>query len=85
MENDFATTYILAKPLDAIVIKDIMKLFDESSPRVKKHPKLQALVEQLIAAQEQIWSKSNANILREDGVSLKDVSSEPTMNDLHVD
>ncbi|MBO4349352.1 MAG: YihY family inner membrane protein [Proteobacteria bacterium] len=85
MENDFANTYILAKPLDAIAIKEVMKLFDESTPRVQRHPKLQALVEQLIAAQEQIWSDSNANILREDGVSLKDVSSVPTMNDLHMD
>ena len=85
IDNEFASTYILAKPLDTIAIRDVMKLFDESSPRVQKHPKLRALVEQLLAAQAQIWSESNANMLREDGVSLKDVSSDPTIDNLHIE
>lgn len=85
IESEFSSTYILAKPLDSIVICEVMKTFDESSPRVKKHPKLEALVTQLIAAQEQIWTSSNANILREDGVALKDVGSDPTVDNLHLD
>ncbi len=85
IESEFSSTYILARPLDSIVICEVMKLFDESSPRVKNHPKLDALVKQLMAAQEQIWTSSNANILREDGVALKDVGSVPTVTNLHLD
>ena len=85
VEYDFNKTYILAKPLDAITIREVMKQFDESTARAQKYPKLQALVEQLTSAQDQIWADSNANILREDGVSLKDVSAAPTLHDMHVD
>ncbi|MBR4984122.1 MAG: YihY family inner membrane protein [Proteobacteria bacterium] len=83
IDGEFAATYLLAKPLDAILLRDVMAAFDESSPRVKKHPKLEAIITQLQAAQAQIWTDSNANTLREDGVTLKDVSAHPTMN-LHV-
>lgn len=83
IDGEFAATYILARPLDAIQLRDVMNAFDESSPRVKKHAKLEAIITQLQAAQAHIWTDSNANILREDGVTLKDVSTHPTMN-LHV-
>lgn len=83
IDGEFAATYIIARPLDAILLRDVMAAFDESTPRVKKHPKLESIISQLQAAQSQIWTDSNANILREDGVTLKDVSTHPTMN-LHV-
>ena len=85
IDGEFARAYFLARPLDAILIRDIMKAFDESSPRVKKFPKLEGLVNQLLAAQENIWADSNANILREDGVTLKDVASCSTMTNLHLE
>lgn len=84
-EGEFAKTYFIARPLDTISIKSVMEAFDESSPRVIKHPKLDALVCQLMGAQQQIWAESNANILREDGVLLKDVSHEPTVLNLNLD
>ncbi len=85
IEGEFSPVYYLARPLDTIQISEVMKTFDESSPRVKKYPKLEAMVEQLIAAQAKIWSDSNLNVLREDGVALKDVAAHPTMTDLHLD
>lgn len=84
IENEFAKTYILARPLDAIVLHDVMAGFDESSPRAHKFPKVGELVTQLITAQDQILGNSNANVLREDGVVLKDIGNDPTKN-LHVD
>ena len=53
-------------------------------PRAHKFPKVGELVTQLITAQDQILGNSNANVLREDGVVLKDVGNDPTKN-LHVD
>ena len=85
VESEFASTYILARPLDTIAMSDIMKAFDESTPRVKTHPRLEALVTQLMAAQEKIWTNCNANTLREDGVTLQDVGKCPTMTNLHVE
>ncbi|MBQ9816706.1 MAG: YihY/virulence factor BrkB family protein [Proteobacteria bacterium] len=85
LESEFATEYVFARPMDSIALCDVMKAFDESSPRVKKHPRLDALVEQLLAAQDNIWKNCNVNMLREDGVALKDVGELPTVTDLHVD
>lgn len=85
VDSEFASTYILARPLDTIAMNEIMKSFDESSPRVKTHPRLDALISQLLAAQENIWTGCNANMLREDGVTLKDVGKCPTMPNLHVE
>ena len=83
--TDKGLAYILARPLDALHIREIMTHFDESSPRVRKYPKLAAMVEQLVEAQNKIWSGCNGNELREDGVALKDVAAQPTVTSLHVD
>lgn len=85
VEGEQATSYFISKPLDAIKIHEIMNLFDESSPRVQKHQKLEALVSQLIAAQSNIWSDNNANILREDGVVLENVATRPTQMNLNIE
>jgi DNA-binding IscR family transcriptional regulator len=84
VEGEQAAAYFIAKPLDTILIKDIMKTFDESSQRIQEHTKLEALITQLIAAQENIWTNNNVNILREDGVVLKDVSTDMTEMNLNL-
>lgn len=84
IDGEYSKSYILARPLDAILINEVVAKFDESTPRARKHPKLHAFVEQLVAAQKQIWANSNANVLREDGVALQDVSQTPTTT-LHIE
>ena len=84
IDGEYSKSYILARPLDAILINEVVAKFDESTPRARKYPKLHAFVEQLVAAQNQIWANSNANVLREDGVALQDVSHTPTTT-LHIE
>lgn len=83
-EGERSATFYISKPLDKILLKDVMDAFDESKQRTQKHPKLEALVDQLIAAQENIWTDNNANILREDGVVLKDISTDMTAMNLNI-
>ena len=71
VETESAATYILARPLDKILIKDVMAAFDESSPRVMKHPKLSKLVDELLNVQKDIWSNLDANVLRDIVVESK--------------
>ncbi len=85
VDTDKGIGYIISRPLDAVHLRAIMAHFDESSPRVQKHPKLAAMIEQLVTSQNQIWSGCNANQLREDGVTLNDVGEKPTITGLHVD
>lgn len=84
IEGEFSKSYILARPFDAILLDDIMAAFDESTPRTHKYPKLNTLITQLESSQKCIWGNSNANILREDGVTLQDISETPTAT-LHID
>ena len=65
VESEATSTYILARPLDKIMIRDVMAAFDESSPRVMKHPKLAKLVDDLMNVQKDIWSNLDANVLRD--------------------
>ena len=85
IDTDKGPGFIISRPLDAVHLRSVMSRFDESSPRVRKHPKLAAMIEQLVASQNKIWGGCNANQLREDGVSLNDVSDKPTITGLHVD
>lgn len=66
VDGEFSKAYFLSRPLDAITINEVMRAFDESSPRVNDHPRLQKLVTQLLEAQRAIWADTTANDLRED-------------------
>lgn len=83
VEGEFSKSYIIARPLDRIILQEVMAAFDESSIRSHKYPKLDALLAQLRGAQNFIWGNQNANALREDGVCFEDVSEKPTLS-LHI-
>ncbi len=84
IDGEDSKSCVLARPLDAILLDSVMAKFDESTSRVRNHPKLRALVGQLTAAQKQIWANSNANVLREDIAALQDVSQTPAAS-LRID
>lgn len=99
IQGETAVSYILSKPLDGILIRDIMEAFDESSPRVLKHPRLSAMVEELLLSQNRVWKDSDCNILRENeeehetsetgeengSSELPVASDDESQMDLHVD
>lgn len=68
VNSDSETKYVIAKPLDALSLNEIMDLFDESTPRATRFEHLNAIVSHQTEQRHTWLEEKTANDLRESHV-----------------